>query len=222
VTTTTHTRRWRRVKRTFRRRWVQACVLVLVWLAALGGTTLGLAPKTGAKADKGKLAFMHCDNPACKFELPYNKDMDGKQCPKCRGQDAKTEGFFVGTEKSIKTTKGMSEMSPWTRIYMILFVETVLMLGFLTYLMYRTIHDPATQFFMIACPHCNQRLRYRAVSHGGQGACSRCKRILRFPDEEDAVSEEEVFKADAEAAAAEAARLRSEAEADAEARERGS
>jgi hypothetical protein len=192
---------------------------VLVWLAAVGATLAALAPQSAAKrAASVKLEFMHCDNPACGFELPYNKDMDGKKCTLCGGKDAKTEGFFVGTEKSFKKEGGKTALSPWNRIYVILFVETVLMMGLMTYLMYRTVPDPSIQFYMIACPHCQQRLRYRAVSHGGQGACSRCKRILRFPDEEDAVSEEEVFQADAAAAAAEAARMRADSDADAAAR----
>jgi hypothetical protein len=196
-----------RVRRAFRRRWVQVCLIALVWLLALGISFNRLGPKPNK--DPAKLQFMHCDNEVCHFEIPYNKDMDGKWCPKCQGQ--KREGFFVGTEKSIKTG---AQMSPWTRVYVAAFVETVLMLAGITYLLYRPVPDLTNLFFVISCPYCNQRLRYRAVSHGGQGACSRCKRILKFPDEEDAVTEEEVLRADAAQAEAEMRRAQAEAEGD--------
>ena len=177
--TETRTRRWRRAKRTIRRRWVQACLVLLFWLVVLGVSARVLGPKAPKAGDTSKLNYMHCDNEACRFEIPYNKEMDGKRCLKCQGSsqgnaNAK-EGYLVGTEKSIKT--GV-QMSPWTRVYVALFVETVVMLALMTYLMYRTVPDPGTQYFVVACPYCNQRLRYRALSHGGQGACSRCKRIL--------------------------------------------
>jgi hypothetical protein len=179
-----------------------------VWLLVLGGTVAGLAPKAPKPGDTSKFKYLHCDNETCRLELPYNKDMDGKRCPKCQTAMGK-EGFLVPSERSFREGPGIS---PWTRVYVALFIETVAMLAAMTYMMYRPVQDPATTFFMIACPYCNQRLRYRAISHGGQGACSRCKRILRFPEEEDAVPEEEVLLADAAAAEAEAARVQAEAE----------
>jgi hypothetical protein len=198
-----------RVKRAFRRRWVQVCIVLLVWLLALGVSFNRLSPKPNK--DPAKLQYMHCDNEACRFEIPYDKDRVGQQCPKCKGVKGGKEGFFVGTEKSVKT--GV-QMSPWTRVYVAVFVESVLALAGITYLLYRPVPDLTNLFFVISCPYCNQRLRYRAVSHGGQGACSRCKRILKFPDEEDAVTEEEVLRADAAQAEAEMRRAQAEAEGD--------
>ncbi len=211
MSSTTRTRSWRRVKRTVRRRWVQAGLVLLFWLVVLGATVAKLAPKAATKADAANYKYMHCSNDACRFEMPYNADMIGKRCDRCRGKDVKVEGYFEGSKDSVKSGKGA--MSPWARVYVIMFVETVAMLALVTYLMYRTVPDPATQFFVITCPYCNQRLRYRAVSHGGQGACSKCKRILRFPEEEDALSEEDMNRADAEAAQAEAAAAQAEADA---------
>jgi hypothetical protein len=164
-------------------------------------------PEKGAAKDDKKYKYVHCDN--CKMELPYNADMVEKRCPKCLPPNK--EGYFVPTEVSIKSRLG--QVNPWTRIYVALFIETVAMLAVITYLMYRPVPDPASMYFIVSCPYCNQRLRYRAVSHSGQGACSRCKRILRFPDEEDAVSEAQAMKAEEEAALAEAAAAAAAAEA---------
>ena len=47
------------------------------------------------------------------------------------------------------------------------------------------------------CPHCAQKLRYREAQVGALGACSRCKRALRFPEgspgekELDGISDDE-------------------------------
>jgi phage FluMu protein Com len=180
---------------------------VLIWLIVMAATDRKLSPKQPAKGgDTSRFKFMHCDNDSCRLEMAYNKDMDGKRCPKCQPPK---EGYMVGSETSIK---GATQLPPMVRVYVALFVETVLMMGVLTYLMYREVPDPGTQYFVIACPFCNQRLRYRAVSHGGQGACPKCKRIIRFPDQEDAVTEEEVYRADAAAAAARAAAAEADAE----------
>ena len=112
-------------------------------------------------------------------------------------------------------------MDPWMKVYVSTFLETVIMLGVVTYLMYREVPDPNSQFFIVGCPYCNQRLRYRAVSHGGLGSCSRCKRMIRFPDEEDAVTEADVYAADEAQARAEAERAQAAAEAEAEAQNEG-
>jgi uncharacterized paraquat-inducible protein A len=209
------TRRMTRVKKVFRKRWVWACLILLVWLILIGVTVNRYAPKPRVKGpgeDVQKYKFMHCDQ--CMMEMPYNPALDGTRCPKC--QPPKT-GFFMPTETSAKT--GAASMSPWMKVYVGWLVETVLMLAGLTYVLYRPLDDPTKQFFVVSCPTCNQRLRYRAVSHGGLGSCSRCKRMLRFPSEDDAVSEEEVLRADAAAAADEYNRALDEADAQAQADE---
>lgn len=206
-----------RARRALRRRWVQAAIVILVWLLGAALTYGRLAPKgvaAGSAKDTSKFKFMHCET--CKMELPYNKDLDGKRCSKCQPPK---EGFFVGTELSVKS--GAGSMSPWTRVYVAIFVETFLMLGLMTYLMYREVPDPGTQYFVVACPYCSQRLRYRAASHGGLGSCSRCKRMIRFPEEHDAVTEAEVLAADEATARAEVEQARAEAEAEAEAQREG-
>lgn len=208
----TKTTRLRTVKRTFRKRWVWVCLVCLVWVITALLSYYRLAPKgsggakTGDQADTSNFKFMHCDQ--CQTELPYNKSLDGKRCAKC--QPPKT-GFYVGTEISMKSGKG--SLPPWTKVYVTIFVETVIFLGVLTYLLYRPVPDPNAMFFIVACPYCNQRLRYRAASHSGLGSCSRCKRMIRFPDEDDAVTEAEVYAADEATARAEAERAEAEAEA---------
>jgi Zn-finger nucleic acid-binding protein len=200
-----------RFKRVLRARALWAGVVVLVWLIAVGLTVTHFGPKPRAKGDTSMYKFLHCDQ--CNLEMTYAQNLDGKRCPKCLPPKS---GFMVPTEKSIKS--GSGAMPPWTKVYVGTFVETVVMLGVMVYLMYLPVADPTKMFFVVACPTCSQRLRYRAVSHGGLGSCSRCKRMLRFPDESDAVSEEEVLRADAAAAAAEYDRAADEADAEEEAR----
>jgi hypothetical protein len=206
------TKRWKqRARRTFRRRWVQVSLVLLFWLMVMVVTVSRYGPKTpakGAAQDTSKFKYVHCDN--CKLELPYNPDLVEKRCPRCQPPK---EGFFVPSEFSVKSRLGQT--NPWTPIYVALFIETVAMLALVTYLLYRPVPDPTSAYFIVSCPYCNQRLRYRAVSHGGQGACSRCKRILRFPEEEDAVSEVQALKAEEEAALAQAAAAAAEADAEA-------
>ncbi|QJW99275.1 hypothetical protein [Frigoriglobus tundricola] len=211
------TTRIRTVKRVFRKRWIQVGLVLLVWLLTGSLLYARLAPKPvvrGEKGDTSKFKFLHCDQ--CNMELPYNKDLDSRPCPKCPPPKS---GFYVPTETSAKS--GKAALPPWTKVYVALFTDTVLMLGAVTYLMYRKVPDPNSVFFIVACPYCNQRLRYRAVSHGGLGSCSRCKRMIRFPDEDDAVTEAEVYAADEASARAEAELARAEAEAEAEAQRDG-
>jgi hypothetical protein len=198
-----------RVKRAFRARWLWALIVIVSWLlvAALTVTKLGPKPATAKDIAGGRYKFLYCDK--CGTEMGYDKNLDGKPCPKCT--NPKSRGFFMPQEYSIKE---QGKMDPWMKVYVITFAETVIMLGILVYLMYRPVVDPATLYYVVSCPHCQQRLRYRSVSHGGLGSCSRCKRMLRFPDEEDAVNEEDVLKADAEAARIAAEQALDEADAE--------
>jgi uncharacterized paraquat-inducible protein A len=205
------TRRMARVRRVFRKRWVWACIILLVWLIAVGMAVKKLGPKPRQPGeDTTKYKYLHCSE--CGLEVQYTQTLDNSRCLKC--VPPKT-GFFVPTTESMKAGGGAA-LSPWMKVYVAWLVETVIMLGSLTYLLYRPIQDPTKLFFVVVCPSCNQRLRYRAVSHGGLGSCSRCKRMLRFPDEEDAVTEEAVLAADAAAAAADYDRAMAEADARAE------
>jgi uncharacterized CHY-type Zn-finger protein len=181
----------------------------MVWLLVVMVSVRQFGPREpakGAKRDTSRFKFLHCDH--CKMEMAYNQEMDGKRCPKCQPPNT---GFFIPTETSVKS--GLNALSPWSKVYVSTFVETVIMLGVLTFLLYRPVPDPKTVFFVVICPYCNQRLRYRSVSHGGLGSCSRCKRMLRFPAEEDAVTEEDVLRADEATAMAEFARAEAEEEA---------
>ena len=187
----------RHVKLAIRKRWVQLCLVLVAWLLA-GAVTVGLlAPKPIEKTDKdtGRFQFLHCDQ--CRMELPYNAELDGKRCPKCL--PPKT-GFFVPTERSIKS---VWNPSPWRWVYTGLILESLTALAGVVYLLYLPVPDPLTTFYVVNCPHCGQRLRYRHVSLGGLGSCSRCKRMIRFPDEENAVLETDQLQADAAAALAE-------------------
>jgi hypothetical protein len=86
----------------------------------------------------------------------------------------------------------------------------VLFLGVIVYLLYLPVTDPTKVFYVISCPYCAQKLRFRAVSLGGIGSCVRCKRMIRFPGEEDAVLEELFLRAGEQAAYDEYQALREE------------
>jgi hypothetical protein len=195
----TRRRSWvRHVRLAVRKRWVQLCLLLFAGLLTAGVTFALMAPKPADKAlDSERYKFIHCDQ--CKLEMPYNTELVEKRCPRC--PPPKT-GFFLPTERSIKSG---GDPSPWRWLYVTLFLEGVVMLGGVTYLLYLPVTDPTQVYYVVPCPHCGQRLRYRAVSLGGLGSCSRCKRVLRFPEEENAVTEAQVMKADETARLADAA-----------------
>lgn len=179
----------RRVLAAFRRRWVQVGLVVVTGGLAIGATSLALAPKdrkkpgtAGADKDQAQFKFMHCDN--CRLEIPYNPEQEGRRCPKC--QPPKT-GFFVATRKSIKEG---GEPNPWRWYNVAVGFESVAVLGAVVYLLYLPVRDPSSVWYIFDCPHCSQKLRFRAVSLGGAGMCSRCKRMVRFPDEGEAVRED--------------------------------
>src|SRR5262245_14543392 len=111
-----------RVKRAFRRRWLQVCIVLVAWLLVIALSVRQYRPKEPPKAgtaDTTQYKYLHCDQ--CLMELPYNKELDGKRCPKC--QPPKT-GFYVPAEHSVKS--GLGAMSPWSKVYVATFVETVL------------------------------------------------------------------------------------------------
>lgn len=197
-------------KLALRKRWVQVCLLVLVWGFAVALSWSSLAPKK-EKRNAADYKFLHCEQ--CKTEMPFNLDLDGKRCPKC--QPPKT-GFLVPTVESIKTG---SELTPWRWLYLAVFVECVCLLGGVVYLLYLPVADPKSVYYVLPCPHCGQRLRYRGVSLGQLGSCARCKRMIRFPEEEEALPEAELVKLEEEAARELAAQAQAEADAQAEAEE---
>ncbi len=189
---------YRKAWRALRVRWVQVCVALLAGALLAMLTSLVLAPKERARNDKAGFKFIHCDQ--CKTELAYNPEMDGKPCPRCR--PPKT-GFYRPTETSIKA--GTGDASPWRWFYLAASVEALATLGAVVYLLYLPVPDPTATYFVCNCPHCNQRMRFRQVSLGGLGMCPKCKRPVRFPDEDDAVREVEYLRRQDEELAAAAA-----------------
>ncbi len=193
----------------FRKRWVQVCLLGMIWLFTVLLTVAYMAPNSpakGAAKDTSGFRFLHCD--VCKMELPYNKEMDGKRCPKC--VPPKT-GFFFPTEQSIRT--GSGSLSPWRYVFVAVCIESVVLLGITVRVLSAPIFDPKAAYYILPCPHCNQRLRYRGVSLGSLGSCSRCKRVLRFPAEEEAMLEADVQKLEEEVAKIMSEQAMAEAEA---------
>jgi phage FluMu protein Com len=208
LNTTKKKRTWvQHVKLAIRKRWVQLCILLLFWLLVMTVTTLVLKPKSIPKEDTSQYKFIRCD--VCNLELPYSQETANKKCPKCRPPKV---GYMLPQKESIKS--GSGQLDPWRWVYSGLFVETLGLLASVVYLLYLPVSDPTKVYYVLSCMHCSQKLRYRAVALGGIGSCSRCKRMLRFPDEEDAVLEVDVLKAEELAAIEEHNRLREEGEAE--------
>ena len=196
VNTTQKKKNWvRHVRLAARKRWVQLGIGLLLWLLVGLLTTLVLKPKVIAKGDTSQFKFVRCD--VCQMELPYSQDMANKRCPKCA---APKTGFLLPAKESLKAG---GELDPWRWVYSALFVETVIFLACIVFLLYLPVADPTKVYYVVCCPYCAQKLRYRAVSLGGIGSCSRCKRMIRFPEQEDAVLEADVLKAEEQAAVAE-------------------
>jgi hypothetical protein len=168
------------------KRWVQVCVTLVAGCLVAGISSRLLAPKVDAKgqtADKSKLKYMHCN--VCKLEMQYNPELVQRPCPKCRPPKV---GFFVATESSVKSAFGGP--SPYRWYNLALTFEAFVTVGVVVYLLYLPVPDPTTTFYVFSCPHCRQRMRYRKVALGGLGQCPRCKRPVRFPDEDEAVPEQ--------------------------------
>ena len=180
--------------RSFRKRWVQVCAILLGCVFALVITNRVLAPKEipGKAKDKSRYKFLHCN--ICKLEIGYSEMLDGKQCMKCIAP--KPVGYFVATENSIKS--GSGDGSPWVWFYLAASIEVFGSVGWIVYLLYLPVPDPTTTFYIYSCPNCNHRMRFRRTSLGHLGACSKCKRPFRFPDEDEAVLEADLQRQEAE------------------------
>jgi len=182
-----------RVARALRRRWVQV-VLVLfggALLMLLSGWLL--KPKAEARAKDPR--YLVC--PKCEVETRYDSKLDGEPCPICTEDPP---GVLVGRDESVKD---VGRKSPWRWVHLAVSFEAILTVGGVVYLLYRPAADPSNTFYVFSCPHCVQRLRFRHVSLGGLGQCSRCKRPVRFPSIHEAVLEDDLIREEQERLTAE-------------------
>jgi len=145
--------------------------------------------------DPNVYKYIRCSE--CGTELPYNKDLDGKRCPKC--QPPKT-GFYYKQKESLKDAGRASFPLRW--FYTAVGLDFLATLAAVVYVCYRPQTSPADVYYVCNCTSCNQRLRFREISLGELGQCPRCKSILRFPDEDDAVTEDAALEWDRQAAMA--------------------
>jgi hypothetical protein len=147
-----------------------------------------LAPKKLARDKDPK--FLFC--PKCEKEGRYDAKLDGEPCPQCMEEP---RGVLVGQAVSIKDA---ARKSPWKRVYLALAFEGVGLVATILFLLSRNRYDLSSIYYVFYCPHCSQRLRFRHVSLGGIGQCSRCRRPVRFPVEENAMREEDLMREEEE------------------------
>jgi hypothetical protein len=168
--------------RKLRKRWVQVGLVLVGGLLLMGISTLALAPKREPRPKDPKYLFC----PKCETEGRYDAKYDGEPCIKCTEEPV---GVMVGRTTSIKE---VGKKSKWKWVYLAVAIEALAMLGGVVFLLSRGNRDPRATYYLFDCPHCRQRLRFRHISLGGFGLCSRCKRPVRFPSEENAVPEEDL------------------------------
>jgi len=181
--------------RKLRKRWVQVALLLVGAALLMSVSALVLSPKRQPWAKDPK--FLYC--PKCDYESRYDQRLDGEPCTKC-SQDP--VGALVARETSIKE---VGYKSPWKRVYIALSLEGIVAFGGLVYLLSRRPRSEGVTYFVFSCPHCNQRLRFRQISLGGLGLCSRCKRPVRFPEEDTAIREADRMREEQERLLAEEA-----------------
>lgn len=167
-----------------RQRWVQVALVISGGALLMLTSALVLAPKPEPKARDPK--FLFC--PKCENESRYDTKYDGEPCTRCRDEPV---GTLVGRDESVKQ---VGVKSRWRWVYLATSLELLVTVGAVVYLLYRPASDPGNTFYVFSCPHCGQRLRFRQVSLGGIGQCSRCKRPVRFPQEGEAVREEDLLR----------------------------
>ncbi|MFO0803814.1 MAG: hypothetical protein U0791_11935 [Gemmataceae bacterium] len=180
---------WSRIaSRRLRQRWVQVALTVGAGLLIMALSVFVLAPKRVPRPKDPKYIFC----PKCEYETRYEAKLDGEPCPKCPEDPV---GTLIGRDVSIKE---VAQKSPWKWVYLSIALEAIATTGVVVYLLNRTGGSSATIYYVFRCPHCGQRLRFRQASLEGLGQCSRCKRPVRFPSEDDAVKEEDLIKEEQE------------------------
>ena len=130
--------------------------------------------------------FLYC--PKCEYETRYDSKYDGEPCTKCRDEPV---GKLAGRTESKKLVGGKS---PWKWVYLSIAIESIITTSIVVYLLYRPSKQLEVTYYVFSCPHCGQRLRFRHVSLGGIGQCSRCKRPVRFPTIDNAVLEDDLIR----------------------------
>lgn len=179
--------------RKLRERWVQVALAILVGVLLMVVSGFALAPKKAPPAKEPK--FLFC--PKCEMEQRYDVKYDGEPCMKCREEPV---GKLVGIAESNKTA---GKKSPWKWVHLSIAIEAIATTGVVVFLLSRPRRAAESTFYVFSCPHCGQRLRFRSVSLGGLGQCSRCKRPVRFPTAEHAVLEDDLIREEQERLAAE-------------------
>lgn len=180
--------------KSLQKRWVQVAIIVAIWILVVLASGLMLAPD--AKPDRRRKSvtqspdeyrFVQC--PKCGYETRYTPQLVGEDCSKCREDPV---GRLEPSSTSLRENKEDDGPSPYRWVYLAVSLESLVAIGVIVYLLYLPVPDPASVFYVFNCPHCNQRLRFRQTALGGLGQCSRCKRPIRFPDEDGAVLEYEL------------------------------
>jgi NAD-dependent SIR2 family protein deacetylase len=150
-------------------------------LLVMGITAVMTYPPKAAKKKKSfddedavEYKFMHC--PKCHAELPFDKQTFADGCPQC--QYPRLEP----TTESVNSVVSM-EPSPYNRMAASIFVELVVLLGVVWFVLRPRRKDGVVVYFRMRCPKCNQKIRFNQAQAGRPGGCRKCKKMFLFPTE---------------------------------------
>lgn len=149
-------------------------IVLVVGLLVLGGTSWLTYPRKPKLSAAANHKYLHCEE--CPWEGTYTDADEDKPCPSC-GSDKP----LIPTVESTKETG--SATNRFGRMTAILFVESIVLLGAIWFVLRPRDGDGHMKYLRMRCPKCGQKLRFTAKQIGQAGACSRCKRAFIFPAE---------------------------------------
>lgn len=147
-------------------------VLAAGALIMAGTAYMAYPSKPKSLVDPSNCKYMHC--PKCMKEKMYSPAGIDIPCPYC-------EKPLIATAEAV-TKSGSAPSNPYSRLYMLLLVEVVLLLAAIWYVTRpKAIHGDE-EYFYFNCPKCSQKLRYREYQIGLQAQCRRCKKAFLYPE----------------------------------------
>jgi hypothetical protein len=151
---------------------VKVAIVLVVSLLVIGFTVWRTYPRTTKRSLLDpNLKYMHC--PECRTETRFDMADVDKPCKQCSYDQG-----LVATEESIKVS---SPRSGYGRMAAFLLPEMIVVLAALWLVLKpHAVHGESYRY--MRCPNCGQKLRFRTAQIGLLGACTRCRKPLRFPE----------------------------------------
>jgi hypothetical protein len=152
---------------------VRAGIVLVAGLLVMGFTVWRTYPRISSNRSllNPNLKYMHC--PECRTETRFDVGDVDKPCKQCSYDKG-----LIATEESIRER---SPQSAYGRMVAFLLPEFILVMGALWFVLRPPPVRPDSYRYM-RCPDCGQKLRFRVAQIDLLGACTRCRKPLRFPE----------------------------------------